>query len=83
MNTPDTPPIESDARNRAFRTWIQGLALDVAAGAAVALAAAIAGGIEWTRVYWVTLGLVVAKSCVQAVVSYFARKFVPPAGTGA
>lgn len=79
MNAPDTPPVEQDARNRALRTWVQGLALDVAAGASVALAAAVLTGVEWTRVYWVALGLGVAKSCVQAVVSYLARKFVPPA----
>lgn len=83
MNTHPTPPVEADARNRAFRTWVQGLALDVAAGACVALAAAVAGGIDWTHTYWVALGLAVAKSTVQAAVSYLARKFVPPAGAGA
>ncbi len=83
MNADFTPPpAEADARNRAFRTFVQGFGLDVAAGAATALAVGIAGGIEWTRLYWVALGLAVAKSVVQAAVSYFARKFVPPAGQG-
>lgn len=83
MNTDPTPSVERDARNRAFRTFVQGFGLDVAAGAVTALGVGIAGGIEWTRLYWVALGLAVAKSVIQAGVSYLARKFVPPAGTGA
>jgi hypothetical protein len=81
MNTDSTPSPESDARNRAFRTFVQGFGLDVASGAVVALTAAVAGGIEWTRLYWVALGLAVAKSVVQAAVSYLARKLVPPAAS--
>jgi hypothetical protein len=73
--------VERDATERAFRTWMQGLLVDLAAGVGVALVAGVAGGIEWTRVYWVTLGLAVAKSCVMAFVSYFARRMVPPAST--
>jgi hypothetical protein len=64
MNAPNTPPVEADARNRAFRTLLQGLGLDLAAGVATALVAGIAGGIEWTNAYWVALGLAVAKSAL-------------------
>jgi hypothetical protein len=74
MNTDSTPPVESDARQRALRTLAQGFAVDVAAGVGVALAAGLAGGIEWTQAYWVALGL-----AVTAAVSYIARKLVPPA----
>lgn len=81
MNALPTPPVESDARQRALRTLAQGFAVDVAAGVATALAAGIAGGIEWTDAYWVALGLAVAKSAVTAAVSYFARRALPPAGT--
>lgn len=77
---PTPPPVEADARNRALRTFVQGFGIDVAAGAVTALAIGIAGGIEWTRLYWVALGLAVGKSIVQAGVSYLARKLVPPAG---
>jgi hypothetical protein len=82
MNTPYTPPVETDARNRALRTLVQGLVLDVAAAVVTALVAGIATGIEWTGTYWIALGLAVAKSAVTAAVSYAARKVVPPA-TGA
>ncbi len=82
MNADSTPSrVTADASDRALRTLAQGFLVDVAAGAAVALAAGVAGGIEWTDAYWVTLGLAVAKSCVTAAVSYFARIFVPPART--
>lgn len=81
MNAASTPPIETDARRRAVRTLVQGFAVDVGAGIAVALVAGIAGGIEWTHTYWIALGLAVAKSAITAAVSYFARKIVPPTGT--
>lgn len=84
MNADSTPPrVERDASNRAFRTWVQGLGVDLAAGVGVALVAGVAGGIEWTQAYWVALALAVAKSSIMAAVSYFARKFVPPAAGGA
>jgi hypothetical protein len=83
MNADYTPPVETDARNRGWRTLMQGLGLDVAVAAATALVAGAAGGVEWTRLYWIALGLAVAKSAVQGAISYFARKFVPPATVGA
>lgn len=79
MNADITPPrVERDAAERAWRTWMQGLAVDVAAGVGVALVAGVAGGIEWTHAYWIALALAVGKSSVTAALAYFARKFVPP-----
>lgn len=79
MNTHDTPPsIEADARQRGWRTFVQGAGFDVATGITVALVAAVSGGIEWTQAYWVALGLAVARSAIVAAISYLARKFVPP-----
>ncbi len=79
MNAPYAPAaIERDATNRAFRTLAQGLLVDVFAAVAVALTVALAGGIEWTENYWAALGLAVAKSVIVAVVSYVARRAVPP-----
>lgn len=84
MNTDFTPPrVEADAQTRAFRTLIQGLTVDVVAAVCVALAAAVVGGIEWTQAYWIALALAVGKSAVTAIVSYLARKVVPPANTPA
>ncbi len=79
MNADSTPPrVEKDARERGWRTFVQGLGLDVAAGVVTALVAGTVTGIEWTRLYWVALGLAVAKSATQGAISYFARKIIPP-----
>jgi hypothetical protein len=81
MNADYTPPVAADAANRAWRTLVQGLVFDLTAAVAVAAAAAIAPGIEWTRAYWLAFGLALAKSAIVAIVSYVARKLVPPAST--
>ena len=70
--------IESDAKTRGWRSFVQGLLIDVAVAATVFLVSVISD-LEWTRVYWVVLGLGLAKSVVQGIVSYFARKLITPA----
>ncbi len=80
MNTVYAPlSAEDDARNRALRTFVQGLGLDVAVALSVFLAASFTD-IQWTREYWVALGLTAARTVLLAAVSYVARKVVPPAG---
>lgn len=79
MNALPTPSANADAAERAQRTLLQGLAVDVLAGVSVALAAAVAGGIEWTQAYWVAFALAVGKSVLTAAFSYFARRMMPPA----
>lgn len=59
------------------RTVIQGLLLDVGVGVTLFLLMVI-GNLEWTRTYWVLLGLGVARSAIQAVVAYMARRLLPP-----
>ena len=68
----------ADARNRAFRTLLQGLLLDVIV-AVVAVLATNVGDATWTKEYWLALVGLVGKSVVTAIVSYFARKYLPPA----
>jgi outer membrane receptor protein involved in Fe transport len=68
---------EVDARNRAARTFLQGLLVDVVAAAVVVLLPAVTG-LQWTPLWWAALGLAVAKSVVVAIVSYVARKTLPP-----
>lgn len=66
-----------DARSRSARTIVQGLGIDVAVALVLVLAVAVTG-LEWTRAYWVALGLSLARTAVQAVVAYFFRLLVPP-----
>lgn len=74
------PSVAADAANRAWRTFVQGLMLDVVGALVLALAPALAGAdFAWTAGYWKTLALLGAKTMVMTVVSYVARRVVPPA----
>lgn len=67
----------SDARNRAWRTLLQGLGIDVAVAVAAVLMPLVTN-IEWTQAFWTGVAALVGKSVVQAVVAFVARKVVPP-----
>lgn len=76
---PVPPSKESDARNRAARTFWTGLAVDVAVAVVLTVAPSILGSdFTWSTKYWQTLGLLAAKTVITTVVSYFLRKLVPP-----
>ncbi len=74
---PGNPVVQADARNRAWRTLLQGLGYDVATAVVLVLVVTV-GDLQWTRAYWLTVGLAVAKSVVVSAVSYFARLLVKP-----
>ncbi len=75
---PTPAPAAQDAKNRAFRTLLQSLLVDV--GAAVVLAITpLLSGVEWSKGYWIAVGLLAARSAVTALVSWVARRVVPPA----
>lgn len=71
-------PAGQDAWNRAVRTFVQGLLVDVGAVVVAVLVATLSEGVEWTSEYWMGVGALLIKTCVTAVVSYAARKFAPP-----
>lgn len=68
-----------DARVRALRSFMWGLLIDVGVAITLILLTAFTS-IEWTSTYWIGLGLTLAKSVLQAIVAYFARKLLPPSG---
>jgi hypothetical protein len=69
----------ADAANRAWRTFAQGLLIDVVAAVLLAVLPAILGAsFAWSGTYWTTLGLLAAKTAIQTGVSYMARKLIPP-----
>jgi hypothetical protein len=74
---PTYPTAQADATNRAWRTLVQGLLLDVLV-AVVMAAATVVSDVEWTRVWWLALGGLLAKTAITAIVSYLARTLVPP-----
>lgn len=70
----------TDAKNRAWRTFLQGLLLDVVTTVAVAVAAQLSD-IRWTKEYWVGVAVLAGKSVVMAVIAYIMRKVAPPKTT--
>lgn len=71
------PSASADATNRAVRTFVIGLGIDVGTAVAAMLVVSL-GDVVWTKAYWVALGALVGKTVVASAVSYFARKFAPP-----
>jgi hypothetical protein len=69
--------VESDARTRGIRSFFWGLLIDVTVAVVLLLSTSLTD-LRWTREYWIALGLSLAKSVLQAVVAYAARKLVPP-----
>lgn len=69
--------VQKDAKNRAWRSVLVGLGIDVATALVIVLLPLVSS-IEWTETYWITLASLGGKSIVQAVVSYFFRMFVKP-----
>jgi len=67
----------SDAKDRAWRTVLQGLAIDLATALVLSLAVLLTR-IDWTWAFWGALGLAVAKSLIQATVAFFMRLLVKP-----
>lgn len=71
-------PLVADAQNRAWRTLLQGLAIDVAVGVALAVTAFLATANDWGDMEWALLGFSVAKSAAQAIAAYVMRRWLDP-----
>lgn len=70
--------VQADAAQRAKRTFIQGIALDVAVAIAVALLAWLPDADLTDRAAWIILGTSLAKTVLTAVASYVMRLKVRP-----
>lgn len=68
----------ADARNRAWRTFVQGVAVDVAVSVLGVLVVLSVDTIEWTGTYWLAIASLVARSAIVALVAAVARRVVPP-----
>lgn len=76
---PVPPTQEADARNRGWRTLVMGLAVDVSVALLLAVGPQLIGSdFAWTANYWKAIGLLAATTVVKAIVSYAARKLIPP-----
>lgn len=73
-----TTAVQADAKQRAKRTLIQGIALDVAVAVAVALLAWLPDADLTNKQAWIILGTSLAKTVLTAVASYVMRLKVAP-----
>lgn len=73
--------VRLDAANRAARTFMQGLALDVLAAAGMAVTSALADShFAWSWQFWAVQGGLFGKTLLQTLAAYLMRlKFPPPA----
>jgi hypothetical protein len=76
---PVPPSKEADARNRAFRTFVQQLGIDVVVAVVLAVGPQLIGqNTAWTKDYLTTVAVLAAKTAIATIVAYLARKVVPP-----
>jgi hypothetical protein len=72
--------VEQDAQNRAWRTFLQGLLIDVVVAIAAALLVWLPDADLTSAQGWTIFGVSVGKTVLTAVASYVMRKFKPPTG---
>lgn len=68
----------NDARNRALRSFLVGLSIDVAVGIVLVLLVTFKTANGWGDIEWTILSFSVAKSFVQSAGSYILRRFLDP-----
>lgn len=74
MSTPRT----TDARNRALRTFVQGLATDVLAAVVLLLLPIVTAAEGWGDFEWNIIGFLLAKTVVVTGLSYVMRQHLDP-----
>ncbi|WP_418344919.1 hypothetical protein [Rhodococcus pyridinivorans] len=67
-----------DARNRSWRTFVQGLAIDLGFALLSVLALALSDFDFLSGAAWATLGVLVLKTIIQTAISYIARLKIAP-----
>lgn len=76
MNT----ALTNDARNRALRTFLTGLGVDVLVGIVLVLLVTFKSANGWGDIEWTILSFSVAKSFIQSAGAYILRRFLDPSG---
>ena len=79
VDTTSVKSVQADAKDRAVRTLIQGLLIDITTALALSVGPLLLSeDFAFTATYWTIVGTFAAKSLIQAVVSFFMRKLVSP-----
>lgn len=66
----------ADAKNRSWRTALQGLAIDVGVAVVLVLSTTFASANDWGAIEWALLSFSVAKSVLQAIAAYVMRRYL-------
>jgi hypothetical protein len=70
---------KSDARNRALRTFLQGLAVDTSIVIALVLYNATSSNdFSFNGTYWAGVGVLLARNVIHSAASYVMRYFKAP-----
>jgi len=72
---------KGDARNRATRTFLQGLAIDVAVALSLVVITYFATADGWGDIQWAILGFSVFKTVLMVVAAFIMRRFVDRPGS--
>jgi hypothetical protein len=70
--------VEIDARNRALRTFVQGLVVDVAAALIILFLPVITEAQAPGDLDWPVLGFLAAKTVVATALAYVMRAYIDP-----
>lgn len=68
---------KAEAKYWFSETFWYGLLIDVTVAVFLTLSVAVTN-IEWTAMYWTTLGLSLTRTVIQSIVAYFMRRLVKP-----
>jgi len=74
---------KQDATNRAVRTFIQGLAIDVGVALAVLLWTVFSNANTWGDLEWKIIAFSVLKTILTSIASFIMRRFVDRSGSAA
>lgn len=66
----------NDARNRALRTFVQGLASDVIAAVVLLVLPVFTSATGWQNIDWKILSFLIAKTIVVTGLSYVMRQYI-------
>lgn len=78
--------LQNDARNRAIRTFVQGLAANILVAVALIVLPIFTSATGWQDIDWKIMGFLVVQTVVVTVLSYLMRAFtkvLPPPPTPA
>lgn len=70
--------LREDGRNRALRTFLQGLGVDVGIAVALLVTTVLGESSEWGDLQWAALGFTLTKTVLVTVASYVMRVYMDP-----